>query len=151
MSDVPKKFQPEFPEEEINITVSNNELADSQAGAQSAMELGMVPLSRQAIAEIRQIGVEVEKLGSIQMADGFTFITQQTLAQCMQKISELVASGKELHKCAHSLGYLATAMNKCNATMKAAGAKRGRPADRTGVFNPGTVVNVNTMVVQKHD
>lgn len=95
-------------------------IVTNQAQASAlAKDANMVVINRGALDALRQLGLEVEGVGATRIANGAIIVTQQGLLFVMSKITEAVGAGKvDLHKAAESLSKLATAITKCDKSIR---------------------------------
>lgn len=150
---IPEKYAPRNPDPEVEVSVSpaaKSEIDNPTAVAQST---GLIQVESRMLRTFEQIGVKFDGAGAIRAANGALLLTMDQIGSVMESIGELAKKGEQVHKCATSVGYLATALAKCAKELKSAGhvgKKESRGNKRVSGFIPGAPVQVAiTNVIQK--
>ncbi len=147
---LPEKYQPKHARETVEVAVVAEEpcLAISKQRAEEvAAELRMYVLNSSMVKEIETLGVQVEAVGTVRSANGFTVLTQDFLAKTMMKLVDKLHSGGDAHEVANSLAKLANAMTKASALLKKGGDDKPRNRRPAKIpFTPGQPVQVNVQI-----
>jgi len=148
---LPEKYQPKHARETVEVAVVPEEagLAISKQRAEEvAAELRMYVLNSSMVKEIEALGVQVETVGAVRSANGFTVLTQDFLAKTMMKLVDKLHSGGDAHEVANSLAKLANAMTKASALLKKGGDDKPRSQRPVKIpFTPGQPVQAQAVTV----
>lgn len=145
--EIPDKYQPKNPDPEVDVAVVPVVKAEIENTESIGADTGLVQVSSRILKEAEALGVRIDGAGAVRAANGFVIMSQESLAIATEKIAAMVLKGEQVHKCAHSLAQLATAMAKCAKEIKtgAPTAQKNKPKRNTG-FIPGSAVQVNLHV-----
>lgn len=134
--DLPEEFQDlprvEIPEQRVTMEAGDR--------AETAKQLGMMTVSRDVISTLERIGLDIEDLGVVKVANGFCFLSQQAVLLCISKISEAVQNGADVKDIAAAMAKLANSMTNSVKAMKLGGWQKAQPQQKQPIdigFTPG--------------
>jgi hypothetical protein len=148
-----KKLKEETPEYDNPVVATPVQLeAKGDVGTTLYLEDGteaiLVPMHH--LKAIKKAGVDVEKAGAIQVANGYSVTTKYGLSQAMQAVAaklEGEGDSKMTAQLAKAIGYCANSMSKMIGEFRQINTmKKPPPGPRNKSFIPGSFVKGNQMV-----
>lgn len=136
--EVPEEFRPAEELPQVEVPQERVKMEPGQR-ADSAKELGMMTVSRDVISTLERIGLDIDQLGVVKVANGFAFLSQQAVLLCISKLSQAVQAGEPVKDLASAMAKLANSMTNSVKAMKL-GVMKVQPPQQKAIdigFTPG--------------
>jgi len=145
---LPAKLIPQEPEEKVvePVDLPNLRVEMSQL-ATTAHRLGLVHVSRTKLTSMQHAGINLKRVGAVNLANAGIFFTQQVALHAISEMTKAMNRTKDptlKSRLAHELGYLIDKTLKCSQALKDDSVeKKEEPKKTANTFLPGAIVQNN--------